>query len=366
MKVIFSFAAFVLSFAVPAFQSYAATYYSSPSGSDANPGDKAHPFKTIKKGARLLTPGDALFLLEGTYYEELGPSDIPGGESWDKPVTIAAEVPRTATLKKPTTGTSEKRLLYFGEPTQKYIIVSGIIFDATGEELEGIRISFVDRARGGAHHIRIKDSEVKHAGSNGITIHGDNAAEHSEMGVNHNELINVIVHHNGDQFPGPSRPRADWGELHGIYIATSDNLVQGCTVYANPSHGIHIYSAVATRGNRVIGNKVYDSPRVVGAVNGGWGIGIYRHEGGVVANNILWNNHSADIKVDLSSSNTQVYGNTMLSRTDGHSIDLGREVSRTSIHDNVIYGASSPNNGVNAARGNTWENNWVNQGRSTP
>lgn len=44
-----------------------ATYYVSPSGSDANPGTPAAPWRTPGFGSRQLQPGDTLILLAGTY-----------------------------------------------------------------------------------------------------------------------------------------------------------------------------------------------------------------------------------------------------------------------------------------------------------
>ena len=52
---------------------HAASYYVSPSGSDANSGTLEKPFATIAKASSTLKPGDTCFLREGVYRETLTP-----------------------------------------------------------------------------------------------------------------------------------------------------------------------------------------------------------------------------------------------------------------------------------------------------
>jgi len=56
---------------LPAF-AQAATYYLSPTGSDANPGTYTQPFRTVAKGVQAAKPGDTLILKDGTYPDEGG------------------------------------------------------------------------------------------------------------------------------------------------------------------------------------------------------------------------------------------------------------------------------------------------------
>ncbi|MBM3188770.1 MAG: DUF1565 domain-containing protein [Chloroflexi bacterium] len=50
-----------------------ATYYVAPSGSDANPGTEAAPWRTVGKATQTLGPGDTVYLRAGTYAERLLP-----------------------------------------------------------------------------------------------------------------------------------------------------------------------------------------------------------------------------------------------------------------------------------------------------
>lgn len=58
----------IIFFSVPTF-AYAATYYVSPTGSDANPGTQSQPWKTIRKATNTLGSGDTATILSGIYNE---------------------------------------------------------------------------------------------------------------------------------------------------------------------------------------------------------------------------------------------------------------------------------------------------------
>ena len=67
-------------FLTSATHAYAADYYVSPAGSDANSGtSQSAPVKTFNKAWQLLYPGDTLYLMDGTYYQSLEPNVRDGG-----------------------------------------------------------------------------------------------------------------------------------------------------------------------------------------------------------------------------------------------------------------------------------------------
>jgi hypothetical protein len=84
-----------LCFLIIATLAHGATYYVSPSGSDAATGTSAAPFRTFARSVAMLNSGDTLMVRSGTYTE---PLDLgPLGEN-AKVVVIRAEVPRKAII----------------------------------------------------------------------------------------------------------------------------------------------------------------------------------------------------------------------------------------------------------------------------
>jgi len=66
---------------------FAAQYFVSPSGNDANPGTRAKPWKTADHACMQARPGDTVFFLEGIYRQTLSPQrdGLPG-----KPISFLA------------------------------------------------------------------------------------------------------------------------------------------------------------------------------------------------------------------------------------------------------------------------------------
>lgn len=63
--------------------------YVSPTGSDTNPGTQAQPWQTIAKANNTLVAGDTVFILPGTYTDQIRP--VNNGTS---------ETARTNTLRR--------------------------------------------------------------------------------------------------------------------------------------------------------------------------------------------------------------------------------------------------------------------------
>src|SRR5262245_60275853 len=77
-------------------------YYVSTSGDDGRPSTAAQsistPKRTLGNAVRCLTPGSTLWVIGGTYPEQLFGS-IPSGTSWSAPVTIAAYPGHTVIMR---------------------------------------------------------------------------------------------------------------------------------------------------------------------------------------------------------------------------------------------------------------------------
>ena len=93
-----------------------------------------------------------------------------------------------------------------------------------------------------ANHIRITNCEIENAPDQGIL---------TVAGANYNQFIGLNVHDTG----------TDWHE-HGMYIASSYNLIDSCNIYNNAGYGITIGTDQATVSNTVRNCKLDDNARV--------------------------------------------------------------------------------------------------------
>ena len=291
-----------------------ATFYVATTGNDANPGTEAAPFRTLTKGVKGLKPGDTLYVKSGTYAESLN-KNIPGGTSWSNPVTVAAYPGHTVTLR-PTSGAY---VASFAAATRTYIELRGLNLDAVNVS-HGVGVAS-GSTTGASHHIRIRDCEIKNAKLHGALV---------QPGSGYNEFINVNVHDNGT---------TDFH--HGLYIKSSNNLVEQSLVYRNAGWGVHVYWSevlkVSVNNNIIRNNKIYQNARLG---QRGAGIILSSGSGNMAYNNLVWGNNGG-IQVKYSSvSNTKVYNNTVYANKS-FGIDIA-SASNTSVRNNIVYGNIGP------------------------
>lgn len=234
-----------------------------------------------------LRPGDTLYFSKGIYDLELF-ANIPSGQSWDKPVVLmAADSSKPIIL--PNIG---NRVLHFG----KYNITQTPVhhIEINGFILDGMNVvSDVVKITDGAHHIRIKNCEIRNSKNQGILIAHD--------GSNDNEIINCGIHNNGI---------SDFE--HGIYITSDRNLVQNCEIFYSAGAGINIYDGVASaNNNKVIGCHIHHNAH---AGKRGAGIGIHTGDSNIAKDNIIHDNASG-IHTDYGATNTLIENNILY----GHS-----------------------------------------------
>jgi parallel beta-helix repeat protein len=247
----------------------AATYYVATDGSDSNPGMEDQPFQTLDRGVQALSPGDTLYVENGTY-TSWGMWHSPSGTSWNNPVTIAAYPGHSPVIAGG---------LYFAN--NRYMVIDGFV-------ISGIEITW---GYGGiADHIRIQNSEIAYTPSTGIFV---------SEGSDGNEFVNLQVHDNGT---------TDFD--HGIYIRSSDNVVAGCSIYNNAGWGVQLYSPSGSgvNNNIIRDNTIYDNGR--SGIRGD-GILVSSGSGNQVYNNIVWGNLGIGIRIDYNASDTYVANNTV-------------------------------------------------------
>lgn len=280
----------------------AATYYVATTGSDSNPGTQSQPFRTISKGVSVVAAEDTLYIRGGTYSEGIDSRrmTIPSGTSWTNAPHIAAYSGETIIV----------RGVHLTASSIKYLIIDGIISDATGTGEEALYIG------NGAHHVRIQNGALRNSSTQGAQI--------TRSSGGFNELINLDVHNNGTD------PHFE----HGLYIWGSNNLVDGCRIYHNAAYGVHIYdSDVKAVNNNVVRNsKVYGNGSA-GATS--FGVLLSSGDGNMTYNNLIYNNRGG-IKIGSSTTNTKVYNNTLYNNAQ-NGIEVTSSSTGAVIRNNIVY-----------------------------
>ena len=281
----------------------AATYYVATTGSDSNPGTEANPFQTLNKGVTVLKPGDTLYLRGGIYAESLR-NKIAGGTSWSAPVKVAAFPGESVTLK-PSSGT---HLLWLSGSARKYIVIEGLILDASGVSSNGISIDSGDgTAATAAHHIRIQNVEVKNAPNQGILV-----CQYCDD----NEFLNLHVHHNGK----------DAHYDHGIYIGSSRNLIEGGDWHHNKEFGIQLYRF--GRGNVVRNTRIHENNQ---------GIVSAQQDDNLIVNNLIYQNTARGISL-MSGNNLKAYNNTIYNNGPNGIGITNPAVKNAQVRNNIVFG----------------------------
>jgi parallel beta-helix repeat protein len=301
----------------------AATYYVSKNGTDANSCAQSQSASTSKLtvGGALacLNAGDTLLVRAGTYDEALI-DNIPSGTSWANPVRIAA-FPGETVWMSPTSGLY---VLYLAN-VEQYIELDGINMNATNVA-DGV-VKIEGWSGGNAHHIRVRNAEL--VGNTNTTQLVIVTASVANI-VGGNEFINLTVHRGGG---------SDLN--HGIYVQSSNNLIDSCKIYDISGAGIQIYNGygLSPDGNVLRNNLVHDS-RSAGAGQRGWGLLVAGGSGNVLYNNVVYNiKNNGDGAAGIylySGTNTGVYNNTVYGSAR-YGIAVEASTSGATVTNNISY-----------------------------
>ncbi len=267
-------------------------------GSDQNQGTVAAPWLTINHGAARLKPGDTLSIRGGDYAEYVK-DVIPSGTASAR-VTVCNFRDEVVTIR-PAQGREQDHVLTI-RGDKSYITLRGLILDGQRKIRQHTLLLY---ARDGQapHHIRIENSTISSGRSSGILT---SAAD--------SEYVNLKVHHNGSD----SRD-------HGIYLATSNNLIEGCEFSHNRGFGIHIYGQGPHPDNNVIRNNYAHNNGVAGAIVG---TGKHNH----AYNNVFAANGTG---IHVRGEGTRIYNNTIYgNKTAGLNVTGTTDAE---IKNNIIY-----------------------------
>jgi hypothetical protein len=229
--------------------------YVAQTGSDANPGTRGRPWRSIARAVRSLQPGQTLFVRSGTY---VGNLLITRGGTATRPITIR-NYPGERPVLRAGTSDTDNMPLQIGSGAA-HLRFRGLVFEgATGPSTTNVYIW------GSAHHIELSACEIRGSERQGFF---------SESTTRAIRIRQCYVHDNG----GRGRTNLD----HNIYVEGRDHVIANCVIAgARNGYGIQLYPAsdhVRIVNNTIVGNR---SGIIVG------GEGSDTTTNAVVANNIV-------------------------------------------------------------------------------
>jgi len=269
-------------------------FYASPTGSDANPGTLAAPWRSLTK-ANSLQPGQILYLRAGTYGARGTKFDFTATGTASAPITISGYP-------------GDGRPILQGQVNMygSYIRMTNVVIDGPtgnvgGPGPNGEAITIILWGT----QLELSNSEVRfdqwHAG---VGIGG---------AVNY-RIFNNYVHDNGGYLGDYSKSDPSWNNDHGIYASPSSyGLIANNVIEHNSAKGLmgrHDANHIIAVNNTVVGNgragidigeSTHDwtiANNILlnnGTIKGGTGIGTAGSGGTsyVEINNLFWNNGSS-------------------------------------------------------------------------
>ncbi|HEV7731312.1 MAG TPA: right-handed parallel beta-helix repeat-containing protein [Candidatus Binatia bacterium] len=287
----------------------AADYWVKNGGIDAANGlSVATAWATLPHAANEVGPGDTVHVLDGNYqgfYQET--SGTAGN-----PITWKAEGSAVAITSDNATTPDGINL-----EGASYVVIDGFIVN--------------DRTRTGiravlASHVTVRNCHLGHNGRWGILTGfvDDFIAEFNE------------AHHSQIE--------------HGIYVSNSADrpIVRNNWVHDNNGNGLHFNGDASLGGDGLIEDALVENNVIHGnGIAGGSGINMDGGTGGVIRNNLLFDNHASGIslyRIDASAGarNNLVVNNTILSASDGRwCINISDGSTGNTLRNNILYSAHS-------------------------
>jgi F5/8 type C domain-containing protein/parallel beta helix pectate lyase-like protein/uncharacterized protein DUF1565 len=221
-----------------------ATRFVAPSGSDANPGTEAQPWRSITKALNAAVPGDRVLVRAGTYSGTAGAGPVGGGSvgpmvygspqgTAAAPITVEAypgERPVIAAM--------------VSFPSAQWFRFSGFVIDGAGapEGAEGVSLGNTSGAA--PSHVEISYNEIRNFGRG--SSHAQGILHFSGTDT---ALIGNRIHHIGSQRFYD----------HGLYLKAGRRVVVANNVISDITGGYGVQIWGDFDDSWVINNTVYAS-----------------------------------------------------------------------------------------------------------
>ena len=252
------------------------------SGSDANPGSLALPWRTIRKAADAMVAGDTVYIRDGIYRERVIPKN--SGTDADHPIVYASYPGETATIDGTGIPVPDDEGLFQVEG-KKYLVIS---------RLQIINAGFAGIYVHGSRRITVEKNRTLKTVSSGIGIWNS-----SDIVVDGNDVAKACSGGMQESLSIAHTSRFEVKNNHVHHVANSEK------------EGICVKDA--SYNGKVYGNRVHHISAV----------GIYVD---------AWNHHTFDI---------EIFGNVVHDVTDSNGIQLSSEtgglLERIKVYNNIVY-----------------------------
>lgn len=328
---------------------WAATFYVSPTGNNANDCTAAQTISTPKLTFASVLPcvaaGDTLYIRAGTWTEQLDLQTATVAGTSDNYVTIAGYPGETVTLQY-----TDSAVDLYGpikaRGTPAYLIFDNLILDGVnGTNRSGWQI------RDGNHHFILRNLEIKNFHYNGVYISADNVT-----------VEDCIIH---DQVSVSGAAGERW---YGLYVHDGNNIVvQRNQVYGNPGGGVHVYPGpiadLVIHRNDIHENNTLSSSNVEGIL-------VYEESATPITNVQIYNNlvylnsttgsggTAGGIRVSNGPNATKVWNNTIYGNNGwGVNVQAGSSPPTSTVIQNNIVLANTSGQIVDAGTSSTIDSN---------
>ena len=237
----------------------AATYYVSPSGSDANPCSITLPCREIRRPLTFVGAGDTILAADGTY-KGFDVNDLHGAAG--APITIRAQ--GTGAVVLVTNDRPDNRDTIF-ITFSSYIVVDGL--RAFGAIRAGVRVDQSPR----------------------VTVRNGVFGNNTTWGIFTDFSDDLLIENN-----------ECYGSVqeHGIYVSNSGDraVVRGNRLHDNNAAGVQLNADASAGGDGIITNALIENNVAYrNGVAGGAAINLDGVQDSVVRNNLLYDNHATGI-----------------------------------------------------------------------
>lgn len=282
----------------------APNHWVSPTGNDSNPGTEALPWKTIRKAAAVVVPGDVVLVLPGSYQGFY----VERSGTKDKPIIFRGQSNRDCKI----TATNGRTPDGINVENCNYVTIQN--FTVNNMPRTGIRAAVADH----------------------ISILGCRCQNNQTWGILTGFCNYLIIQSN---ICSGSK------EQHGIYVGNSGDypIVRYNTCFNNRGCGIHCNADASMGGDGIISHALFDSNIIYNnGLGGGSGINCDGVTDSKIVNNLLYNNHASGIslyQIDgaTGSARNRVINNTVVQAPDGRwALNINTGSTGAIVRNNIL------------------------------